>query len=74
MFCLELGIDTGQLACGKFVECGDHIVELVAHHIGTRKLLFGGPAFILADVTIEVAEVFAQPLFAGDRSAFFSGY
>src|ERR1700733_839283 len=74
MFGLELGIDTGQLACGKFVECSDRFVELVAHYIGTRKLLFGGPAFILADVAVEFAEVFAQPLFAGDRSTFFSGH
>src|SRR3984885_6789753 len=74
MFGLELGIDTGQLACGKFVECSDHFVELAIYYIGARELLLGGSTFKLANVAIEVAEVFAQPLFASDRSALFSGY
>src|SRR6185503_6199585 len=67
------GVEVGQILGGPAVERRTDIGELVRQRIGALGLRLGRPTVVEDDIAVQIGEILAQPLLAGDHPAFFRG-
>src|SRR5208282_6577770 len=70
LFLLKASVDRGQFFVRQLTEIRDHVLEFMAKGIATDNLVISRPAFVTVYVSVQLTEVFADTLFAGNRSAF----
>jgi len=57
-------IDARELRLRQLLEIADDIFEVVRQRVEARRLILRGPALVAVDGSVELAEQFANPLFA----------
>jgi len=61
---LQARIDARELRLRQLLEIADDIFEFVRQRVEARRLILRGPALVAVDGSVELAEQFANPLFA----------
>src|SRR5581483_219185 len=68
------GINGREFSVGKLFEFDNHVLEFATERIGAGRLVVSRSSFVLIYASVELAEMFTDPLFSRDHATFLGGH